>query len=234
MTWSAAWAALKGAGRLLRGFSGGALVGLAAGAFLMLELAGRGTPSPAPYVAQPTKRAADAPKVVEAVPLEILKPAPKVRRRIAADYEEPAILVPGGGKPGANYSDSIPGTPGPLAASWAKELVAEVKFGPAPDGGTILATYDRATGKIEPKVLEAKGSLRNRWEIVGGYGVVESAAAPGLEAEESWQRFWEAEGRWTPACRRRVCAEFAAGWRKLDGERGRAFAVARPKFVGGR
>jgi hypothetical protein len=230
MTWGAVWSALKGAGKLLRGFSGGALFGLAAGAFLVLELAGRGAPPPAPYVPSPTKRAAEAPKVVETLPVEVLKPAPKVRRRIAADYQEPSLLAAASPVPSMSGQFAEPRG---LAEAWAKEIVAEVKFGPAPDGGTILATYDRATGKVEPKVLEAKGSLRNRWEIVGGYGVIESAA-PGLEAGESWQRFWEAEGRWTPACRRRVCAEFAAGWQKLDGERGRAYAVARPKFVGSR
>jgi hypothetical protein len=226
VTWAATWAALKATGRVLRGFSGGAIVGLAVGAFLVLELVGRGAPSPLPYVPQPTKRAAEAPKVVETVPIEIVKPAPKVRRRIAADYQEPAIVAPA---PTAAVGIR------PLAESFAREIVAEVKFGPAPDGGTILATYDRATGKVEPKELEAGGSLRNRWEIVGGFGVVETPPTPpGLAAEEAWERLLEAEVRWTPACRRRACAEFAAGWRKLGDEHGRAFGVFRPKIVGGR
>lgn len=107
---------------------------------------------------------------------------------------------------------------------------------PLPDGGTALTTIDRTTGLPKTTIKPKEGlSLRNRWEIVGGFGLLEPRPPePGHEVAESWEKFWEAEGRWTPACRKRLCAELAAGWRKVGEEHGRAYGVIRPKLIGGR
>jgi len=236
MTWALVW-------KLLRGWWGGVAIGALGLLAVQVLWSARSTsePGPTPYTAEPTKRAAEVPTVVEELPVVVVKPAPKVRERIAREYRQPGIVTPDrqpDQEVHAATGDLRSERDSSLADNWAKEILTEVRFDPAPAGGTALTTIDRATGLVETIVRpepEPRISLRNRWELVGGFGLIEPPAPePGREVSDAWEKFWQVEARWTPACARRLCSELAAGWLKVASEHGRAYGVVRPKLVGSR
>lgn len=205
MTWALAW-------KFLRSWWGGVAIGVLGLLTVQILWSARLTsaPGPTPYTAEPTKRAAEADKVTETLPVQTLKPVAKVRERIAREYRQPGIVTPdrqGDPKIRAASEDSRRVGDSSLADNWAKEIVSEVKFEPAPDGGTALTTIDRATGLPETTVLPKKGlSLRNRWLLGGAYGRIETH-----DPAEPWAEVWRARAAWTPACRRAACASLEAG-----------------------
>ncbi|MFI0433877.1 MAG: hypothetical protein ACH36H_12150 [Candidatus Nanopelagicales bacterium] len=206
MTWAAAWAALKGAWKLLNSRPGWALAGAVVAVLVLGELAGRSAPTPEAYVPRPTKRIAEAPKVTETLSVELAQPADKTRKRIAADYNRPDLLAP--------RSPSAPVFTGREPA-FAAEITGEWIVAPAPWGGTALGTIDPGTGTagldFKPNP-EPRFSLRNRWEIAAAYGKTEDALS-----------LIRAEVRWRPVKIRRLELGAVAGWERTD--RGRAYLL---------
>lgn len=198
MTWGAVW-------RFLKSWPGGVVIGAAGALVAVAILSARSTsaPGPTPYTADPTKRAAEADKATETLDVQTIKPEPKVRAKIATEYRQPSLLEPAQGQQASGPID------GQLIAgsAFAREILSEVKFEPAPDGGTALTTIDRATGLPETTILPEQGiSWRNRWLLGAAYGPIETH-----DPAEPWAEVWRARAAWTPACRRSACASLEAG-----------------------
>lgn len=214
VTWAVVW---RFARTWWGGFVAGGLSLLVA--MLAASIIGNRSPAPGstPYTAEPTKRAAEADKVTETLDVQTLKPKPKDRARIAREYRQPGILAPAPRRGDESYvGDQANPSRNGLADAWSKEIVSEVKFEPAPAGGTALTTVDRATGQVETIVRprpEPLISFANRWRILGAYGQFEDRE-PIIRAQLEW---W-------PVKVRRLEFGAAAGWERTD--RGRAYVLA--------
>lgn len=222
MTWAAVC-------RFLKSWPGGVVVGAVGALVAVAILSARpsAAPGPTPYTAEPTRRAAEADKVTEALDVQTLKPEPKVRERIAREYRQPGIVTPDHAPTPVleHGEDEFLWTSrpfdAPLSDDWAKEILTEVKFEPAPAGGTALTTVDRATGLVETIVRplpEPRISFANRWRAVGSYGQFEDGE-PLIRAQVEW---W-------PVKVRRLELGAAAGWERTD--RGRAYVLAQVAVV---
>lgn len=216
MTWALVW-------RFAKSWWGGAAFGSFAALVAVAILSARSTsaPGPAPYTAEATKRAAAADKVVEDLAVQTLKPDQKTRQKIAGQYRQPGILAP------TAAAGELAAAAGPIdgrliaGSAFAKEILAEVRFEPAPAGGTALTTVDRATGIVETSLRpspEPRISFGNRWRVVGSYGQFEDQ-----------ERLIRAQVEWWPVKVRRLELGGAAGWERTD--RVRAYVVAQLALV---
>jgi hypothetical protein len=202
VTWGAAWAAFKGAWRVVSSRPAVAIVAAVIGAIAALEWGNNGA-TQEPYRAPQTKRAAAAPVVVKELPVQTLQPKPRARKAIAEHFARPDLV---------QLRPLFTGN----EQGFRSEILGEWTIAPAPSGGRALGTIDPETGRVDLSVVtnpEPWLSLRNRWEIAAAYGWNEDGAD-----------VVRAEVRWRPVKVRRLELGAVAGWERTD--RGRGYLLA--------
>lgn len=179
---------------------------------------GPGAP-PAPVIAAPTERIAEAPRVVVEAPLVAPALPPKVVKRIAREYRKPGLAT-------VEEDGSVVGADGhaiPGGISSAEVVLTEVELPPMPAGGGALVTReaDGAIGvTVIPKPLP--------------FVELRSEFAVGALIDPTGNGNWRGYARWTGLRIGRIHAVVEAGGESRSGSSG-GYALLGAEFrFGGR